>query len=433
LSDVKSKKIAICGAGPAGLTIALFLHRAGHDVEIIERFDEPAPVGSGLILQPTGLSVLAALGLLGRILSLGHRIDRLHGTDAKSGRTVLDVRYASGPLDRFGFAVQRTALFNTLHETVLADGITIRSASTVNGVRQIAEGAMLLTDAGEERGPYDLVVDATGARSQLVSQVFPDERPKELVYGAFWATLVASGFHYEPHALLQRYERAEIMIGVLPIGRVDVAAPDKVAFFWSQKSGDVERVKAAGIEAWKATVLSYWPELQPLLVQLSSFDDLVFARYQHRTLRRPAAGRLVFIGDAAHCTSPQLGQGANMALLDAAALAYSLAQAPDVKAAIDLYCRARRNHVRLFQSLSLLFTPFYQSDSRLVALVRDQLVATVANIPPLPRLLASIVSGTLIDPLPRIGIRECNWRDRAAEMAPIGQVAPVVGNFSREN
>ena len=69
--------IAIAGAGPAGLAAALYLKRAGHRVTIFERFDKPAPVGSGLILQPTGLTVLDDLGLLAEIRALGSRIDRL--------------------------------------------------------------------------------------------------------------------------------------------------------------------------------------------------------------------------------------------------------------------------------------------------------------------------------------------------------------------
>ena len=78
--------IAIAGAGPAGLATALYLKRAGHNVTIFERFEEPKPVGSGLILQPTGLSVLADLGLLDDILALGSRIKRLHGAVASTGR-----------------------------------------------------------------------------------------------------------------------------------------------------------------------------------------------------------------------------------------------------------------------------------------------------------------------------------------------------------
>lgn len=109
-----SLDIAIAGAGPAGLAAALYLTRAGHRVTIFERFDQPQPVGSGLILQPTGLTVLADLGLLDDILALGSRIDRLHGADAKTGRTVLDVRYDARSGGRFGLAVHRAALFGVL-------------------------------------------------------------------------------------------------------------------------------------------------------------------------------------------------------------------------------------------------------------------------------------------------------------------------------
>ena len=235
------KKIAVCGAGPAGLAAALLLHRAGHDVEIIERFDEPVPVGSGLILQPTGLSVLASLGLLGRCLSLGHRIDRLRGTDARSGRTVLDVRYASGPCQRFGLAVQRAALFDMLHDAVIAEAIAIRPSSAVIGVRDCNSRPVLLLEDGGDLGPYDLVVDATGARSQMVSSLLPAQLPKQLAYGAFWATLDAGNFEFERHALVQRYEHAEIMIGVLPTGRLQAAAPEKLAFFWSHQDSKAEK------------------------------------------------------------------------------------------------------------------------------------------------------------------------------------------------
>jgi salicylate hydroxylase len=56
-------RIAICGCGPAGLAAALLLHRGGHHVVILERFERAKPLGSGLIVQPTGLVVLHELGL----------------------------------------------------------------------------------------------------------------------------------------------------------------------------------------------------------------------------------------------------------------------------------------------------------------------------------------------------------------------------------
>ena len=402
-------KIAICGAGPAGLAMALMLTHAGHDVEMIERFVEPAPVGSGLILQPTGLSVLAELGLYDRIRSLGHRIDRLWGTDIGSGRAVLDVRYDAGPGGRFGLAVQRSALFSALHDAVVEARIPILSGRAVCDVRDIAGKPILELADGEQAGPYRLVIDASGARSQLMSRLCHDESTQELAYGAFWATLDAAAMPHEPNALVQRYDKANVMIGVLPVGRLAPEGRDKIAFFWSQKVAEADNVMAAGLDAWKTRIVGYWPETAALLGEIAGWDQLTLARYQHRTLRRPARGRVVFIGDAAHCTSPQLGQGANMALLDAAALARSLREEPDLDAAIAGYCRARRYHVRLFQLLSRMFTPFYQGDSAALAFMRDQVVSTLARIPPAPRLLASIVAGTLLDPFASAGVAEHAW------------------------
>ncbi|WP_349017667.1 FAD-dependent monooxygenase [Rhizobium sp. 32-5/1] len=157
-------------------------------------------------------------------------------------------------------------------------------------------------------------------------------------------------------------------------------------------------------------IRNYWPECAPFLDQIQDWDQLTLARYAHRTARPPFAGNVVFIGDSAHSTSPQLGQGANMALLDAAALSHALSTASDLGSALQAYAQARRNHVLLFQALSLIFTPFYQSDSHAIAWIRDRLVSTVATIPPVQRLLASIVAGTLIDPFAATGLRERDWR-----------------------
>jgi 2-polyprenyl-6-methoxyphenol hydroxylase-like FAD-dependent oxidoreductase len=115
------------------------------------------------------------------------------------------------------------------------------------------------------------------------------------------------------------------------------------------------------------------------------------------------------IGDAAHSTSPQLGQGANMALLDARALAHALANSATVEDALAAYVRARRWHLRVFQALSLAFTPFYQSDSRLLPFIRDRLVPTLAKVWPAPQLLAAMVAGTILDPFAPIGLKEAEW------------------------
>jgi 2-polyprenyl-6-methoxyphenol hydroxylase-like FAD-dependent oxidoreductase len=406
-------EIGIVGAGPAGLAAALLLTRVGHHVSMFERFDAPKPLGSGLILQPTGLTVLHHLGLLDQILSLGARIDRLFGADARTGRTVLDVRYDARPDGRFGLAVHRAALFGVLHRAVVREGIAVETGAEIADIDSSGERATLLGDDGRRIGAFDLVVDASGTRSTLRRRADASCEPKPLAYGAFWASLGwRDGF--DPHALLQRYDRASVMIGVLPIGRPHSDAEDMAAFFWSLKPADAERVLEAGIDAWKQRLVSLWPDCEAFTGQIDSFDQLVLARYGHHTLMRPAGRRLAVIGDSAHSTSPQLGQGANMALLDAAALAHAVAASRDVDDALERYVRARRLHVRVFQALSRMFTPFYQSDSVLLPLMRDRLVASIAKLPPAQRLLASMVAGTLVNPFRSAGLEEVRWQTVAS-------------------
>ena len=411
-------RIAIVGAGPAGLAAALLLSRDGHRVEILEKFDAPKPLGSGLILQPTGMCVLSKLGLMPAMLAQGSRIERLHGADAGTGRTVLDVRYDALPGGRFGLGVHRAALFNVLHDAVGAAGIPIRTSTEATGIEVSTSGATLTGAGGMALGAYDLVIDASGSKSRLKASCYKPAEPRPLAYGAFWASLAWHGEGFDRNALQQRYVKARVMIGVLPIGRIAPAGGEMAAFFWSLKPADVERVKARGIDAWKDEVAGYWPDCAPYLDQIGSFDDLTLARYGHHTLKMPAGRRLAVIGDAAHSTSPQLGQGANMALLDAAALAQALRLYPDVADALAAYAATRRFHVRLFQALSLMLTPFYQSDSTMVPFLRDTLVATVAKVPPVPRILALMVSGMLARPLASTGLIEADWAAFSARAEP---------------
>ncbi|MER9440189.1 FAD-dependent monooxygenase [Mesorhizobium sp. M0340] len=406
-----SLDIAIAGAGPAGLATALYLERAGHRVTIFERFDQPKPVGSGLILQPTGLTVLADLGLLEDILALGCRIDRLHGADAKTGRTVLDVRYDARRGGRFGLAVHRAALFGVLFRAARRQAVHIETGIELETL-EIGERATLICGNGRRMGSFDLVVDASGSRSKLRRCVNNPGEPRSLAYGAFWASLGWRGEGFDEHALLQRYDSASVMIGVLPIGRPEPDAQKMAAFFWSLKPADAEYVWGAGLEAWKARLVGLWPECAAFIDQIDSFEQLSLARYGHHTMKTPAGRLLAVIGDAAHSTSPQLGQGANMALLDAAALNYALMGTDGVDTALEAYVRTRRWHVRVFQALSLVLTPFYQSDSIVMPFVRDRLVATLAKVPPAPQFLASMVTGTVINPFKPIGLAEALWPDR---------------------
>jgi salicylate hydroxylase len=392
--------IAVAGCGPGGLAAALLLHRDGHRVTMFERFDAPRPIGSGLMLQPTGLAVLDKLGLRAAAVARGARIKRLVGQTAAgqkaAGRTVLDVRYAAlAGTAAFGVGIHRAALFGVLHDAVVADGITVETSRTITGSTERGGKRWLTFANGAEAGPFDLVVDMLGSRTPLTA-----DTGRELAYGALWATLdwPVDG-PFDVNALQQRYRAASVMVGVLPVGTVPGSDTPKAAFFWSLRADRLADWRAASLAAWKADVMALWPETASLLDQITDPDQLTFARYAHRTLAHPGERGLIHLGDAWHSASPQLGQGANMALLDAWALALALGSENDPDAAIARAVALRRRHVRLYQWLTALFTPVYQSDSRVLPFVRDQLVGPLSKLWPATVIQAAMVSGLVGNPL----------------------------------
>ncbi|WP_366931224.1 NAD(P)/FAD-dependent oxidoreductase [Sphingomonas sp.] len=377
----------MAGCGPCGLAAALLLHRDGHRVTLFERFETPRPIGSGLMIQPTGRAVLRQLGLEEALVESGARIDRLFGRNDRD-RTVLDVRYGKLDAGAFGVGIHRASLFDLLHTAVAAAGIAIEGGRTIAGHEH---GSLAFAD-GKRAGPFDLIVDALGSRSTLAPPT-----GRDLAYGALWASLDwTDGF--DGHALEQRYRAANRMVGVLPIGR------GQAAFFWSLRADQVDAWRTAGLDVWKEEVRALWPATAPLLDQIPDPDQLTFARYAHRTLRRPAEPGLIHLGDAWHSTSPQLGQGVNMALLDAWALAFALREREALGDALALALSLRRDHVALYQLMSRLFTPVYQSDGAMLPLLRDVIVAPLTKVWPAPRVMAAMVAGIVGSPMRRLGL-----------------------------
>ncbi len=393
---VNLRDIAILGAGPAGLASALLLDRLGYRVTLFERFEAPRPLGSGLILQPTGLAVLAELGLDRAIFARGARIERLFGRSVPSQRVALDVRYASTGAPWHGLGVHRAALFELLFDAVKTTRVRIECAMPIARVKASTANTMIVDERGQRIGPFDLVVDALGARSPIATAT-PGFHVTPLAYGALWATVPWPGLPFDAAALEQRYVHARRMVGLMPIGTRN-GMPEG-AFFWSIKTADIGAWRERGLAAWKDEVCAVWPEAVSIVAQIDDPAQLSIAEYRHHTLRHPYSHRLAHIGDAAHATSPQLGQGANMALLDALALARALAAQPDLDAALATYARLRRRHVRVFQTASRLFTPVYQSDGRLLPALRDAIVAPLARVPLAARLIAHLVTGLIVPPL----------------------------------
>ncbi len=385
-------KIAIVGAGIGGLACALLISQKPFEVTMFDQFETPSPVGSGLVIQPVGLWVLDQLGLGETIRNIGAPLQRIYGTCARRGKPVLDVAY--GP--KSGLGLHRAALFDALYRAAQAVTLNWRT-----GHRVIAqeEGRLTLSD-GRVTEAFDLVIDASGAASALSPL-----KGKSLTYGAVWGTVDWIDGPMPVDQLSQCYRRADRMIGILPVGLVPGDAKPKAALFWLLRTDGYDVWRKVGLRAWRDEAVGLWPVLAPFIDQITDPAQMTLARYTHGTLFRPWSKGLVHIGDAAHRTSPQLGQGANMALLDAFSLCRAikaLQPGTPIEVALAAYAKERRGHVWAYQTISAMFTPAYQSDSRILPPLRDHILYPFSRIPPMPWLLSRMVRGDLVSPMSRM-------------------------------
>lgn len=388
-------RVAVVGLGMAGSTAALLLHRAGHEVTVLEREDDPRPVGAGIWLQDMGQQVLDRLGLLDELRSVSRAVSRVEIT-TRSGRRLIDLGYADAPGTSPALGVHRGSLFTLLHAAVLAAGIPVEVGVPVTGARPVAGGVTVETAAGDH-GTFDLVVGADGGRSRVRASLGVALRDHPYEYGALWSIVDDPG-ELATDTLFQCLRGTRDYLGVLPTGR------GQTSVFWSVRQRDMPAVLARGLDAWRR-------EARPLAGRFASLldgvDHLLPATYRDVVVRTPyrmagAGSGGVLVGDAAHAMSPQLGTGTSLALADAWSLAAALSRHPaSLEQALRAYAASRAAHWRWYQWWTRLMMPVFQSDLSPLAWPRDALAPTVLRVPGMRAQLVTTLCGDRVLPWKR--------------------------------
>ncbi|MFI5386815.1 MAG: FAD-dependent oxidoreductase [Fimbriimonadales bacterium] len=428
-------RVAVVGCGIGGPAAALFLARSGHEVTVFDRAEELGPKGAGILLAPTGQYVLDELGLLDAALAHSSIIQRLAGQSA-SGRKVMDIRYRNLHPGLFGLGIHRGALFAILRDAMIANGIEIRTGWPLAGVDEgylLPESGVTSLDFGvgegsdsklqtpnsklqtqesqypqsairnpkSKEGPFDLIVVADGVRSTLRKSLGLEIRAKPYGYGAIWASVTNWG-EFPDNVLQQAYKGTRKMIGLLPSGRIDGVEGRQISIFWSIPFHQLPLWRLNGLDRWKEDVLQLMPGIESLLDQIESPDQVTIASYFDVRTRAAVSDRCVLIGDSAHASSPQLGQGASLALSDAMKLAKCLDQEPDLAAALSRYQASRRRQSQFYQAASKWMTPFFQSSCGALAWPRDLLLGPLCRWPWLQREMVATMCGFKDGPFGRI-------------------------------
>ncbi|CAL9271956.1 Aurachin C monooxygenase_isomerase [Streptomyces sp. SudanB5_2050] len=312
------RTVLVVGGGAAGNAVTILLRRAGIAVDLIEAKDDwNATAGSGITLQGNALRVLRELGVWEQVEASGFGFGSV-GITAPDG-TVLhvqnDLRTGGDDLPAT-VGMQRPRLQRILIEAVRASGASVRLGTTAEILDQDADGVSVRLSDGTE-GRYDLVVAADGLGSATRAAIGITDKP-EPTGMAIWriaaprpAGVTRTDLAYGGPAYIAGYcptSETTIYAYVVEANRDRASIP-------SESYADEMRRLTRHYGG-------HWPEItehitDPAKVNYTWFDRMLVEGSWHR-------GRVVLVGDAAHCCPPTLAQGAALSLEDAWVLAQLL-------------------------------------------------------------------------------------------------------------
>jgi 2-polyprenyl-6-methoxyphenol hydroxylase-like FAD-dependent oxidoreductase len=366
----------VVGAGIGGLTASLVLSRVAARVTLVERAERPSEVGAALALQPNGMAVLDRLGLLPAVEAVSARIDRM---DIRSvtGRRLLTAGMPDlgGGLDH-AIAVRRTDLHRLLLDAV-AGVASIDTRFGWTAVSADPSGTVTITSTAEnslDRGSTslqaDVIVGADGVNSAVRSTGGFESRVSP---GSSYVRAIVRG---QASPWFEEYWTPLGSFGHAPLG-------GDLVYFWAAAhvGAAADAVSRRDIAAFRKEWRRVLPAAADLLERVSSFDDLLVNTVSRVDCRRWFSGRLVLLGDAAHAMPPNLGQGANSALVDAVVLADELASAPSVQEALVGYDKRRRPLARRVQRTAEMLQRLCRMERVTALHARDALLAGLARFP----------------------------------------------------
>jgi 2-polyprenyl-6-methoxyphenol hydroxylase-like FAD-dependent oxidoreductase len=324
----------VAGAGLAGLAMAAALAQRGWSVRVHERADELREIGAGIFVWENGLRALEAVGAFAEATQRSERDDRWMLYNERRQLIQSDWMIPGVRLH----TMLRTDLHKALAGAAARAGAQIVTSSPVTGADQ--DGTLRLADGSQARA--DLVVGADGVSSRVRDTLPIGVRKRDLRDGC-GRHLIARKATDPRNATLEFWQGSR-RVGIVP------CSPEFVYVYLCCPASDRPGIDQASD---RATWTDSFPYLDDVIARVpdggrwASFTDVVCDRW--------SAGRVAVIGDAAHAMSPNLGQGACVALANAVALADALDRHQDVRRALQIWERAERPVADATQRYSRLY------------------------------------------------------------------------------
>ena len=312
------------------MTAALALHRAGVDVTVFERAPAFTEVGAGMSLWPNATRVLQSLGILDHVIARGETVTQFN-LQRPDGTTISTI-----PMDGFStpsLCIHRADLHEALRRAL--HSIRLEASQTVQSYRQSGGGVTAKFASGIE-ARADGLIGADGINSAIRSQIHGTTSPIYRGYCIWRGIAPDTGMTVRGH--ISETWGAGQRFGIMPMGQ------GRICWYATRNGPPSQPDGPRGRKSEIQDLFQDWHQPIPELIAATQPADIIKSDARDRKpLRQWGEGCVTLLGDAAHPITPNVGQGACMAIEDAACLAKFLPGAADVAAAFRAYEAMRRS------------------------------------------------------------------------------------------
>ncbi len=313
-----NRRALVVGAGPAGLTAAIALARIGIEVRLFERASELGKAGAGLGVQSNALRALQKLGVGERIVAAG---TEMRAQEIRNIRGKLLFSFPQGEVaDEYG--TPTISLVRADVQLALVDAVeqgVLRLNSECVAVEQDSEGVTAtFADGHTERGA--LLIGADGGRSVVRKYVYGEaDAPPSYSGLTSWRSIIELGPDALPPDTSRMFLGAGRQFAMFPVGA------NRIYWAMAKREPEGGADPTSGLRELLRGHLRGFPEVTRRLVEATDEADIIRTDICDRDPERTwVKGRVVLIGDAAHMTTPFVGQGAGISMEDAVVLAKEL-------------------------------------------------------------------------------------------------------------
>jgi 2-polyprenyl-6-methoxyphenol hydroxylase-like FAD-dependent oxidoreductase len=342
-----NKKALIIGGGIAGPVTAMALQRAGIDSVVYEAYDTSAGLDAGafLTVAVNGLDALRTLDAHEPVLDAGfptRNIEFFSGTGKRLGEVPIGGTLPDGTATH---TIKRADLYRVLHDEAIRRGIRIEHGKRLVDAETAPDGGVVARFEDGTRATGDLLIGADGIHSRTRRIIDPGApKPRYTGLGNIGGFTRNASVDTKPGIYVMVWgKRAFFGYTVSPSGEI----------WWFANPPSARELTRAELaatttEQWKQRLIGLFADDATPAVQIirATTGELSGTnQYDMPSVPTWRKGSMIIVGDAAHATSPASGQGASMAIEDAAVLAKCLRDLPDVQQAFAAYEQLRRERV----------------------------------------------------------------------------------------